>query len=172
MGFFKNLRAVFDPSVRAEALIETQMDCFKKYMKAYSDRDKNYWLAMTLKSRYPNRDERSYYIETSQFSVLPVVEAPVALGFYLIYKEGGVGAVDPRIEKYSKVIAPVWELMEENRFVGAWLAENPWTAVHQEWLYSALCNFEKSGAISRILSDLDIALNFDADRGCYPQWIK
>ncbi len=144
MGLLKNLRAIFDPSVRAEALIETQIDCFRKYMNAHPDRDKHAWLAMTLKSRYANLDEGLYYIETWQFSMLSVKDAPVALGIYLIHKEGPTSAI-PYSQKFLDMMGPIWELVNKKNFVSAWKKENPWTFQHQPWLVNVLKEAEEVG---------------------------
>jgi hypothetical protein len=144
MGFFKNLKAIFDPSIRAVALIETQVNSFRRYMNAYPDRDKHAWLAMTLKSRYPNLDESLYYTETWQFSMLSINDAPVALGIYLIHKEGPTSAI-PYSEKFLKMMVPVWELVNKKKFVGAWKKENHWTFDHQPWLVNILKQAEEVG---------------------------
>lgn len=144
MGFFKNLRAVFDPSVRADALIETQMYIFRKHMNAYPDMDKHTWLVMTLKTRYPNLNGRLYYTETWQLSMLSIEDAPFALGIYLIYKEGPQSAI-PYSEMYLKMISPVWELVNQKKFVDAWKKQNPWTFEHQPWLIDVLKRAEEVG---------------------------
>jgi hypothetical protein len=144
MGFFKNLRAIFDPSVRAEALIDIQIDSFRRYMNAYPDRDKHAWLAMTLKSRYTNLDESLYYTETWQFSMLSIKDAPVALGIYLIHKEGPTSAI-PYSQKFLDMIGPIWELVNKKNFVSAWKKENPWTFKNQAWLVNALKQAEEVG---------------------------
>ncbi len=144
MGLFKNLRAIFDPSVRAEALIETQVNMFRQYMKAFPDRDKHAWLAMTLKSRYPSFDEKYYYNETWQFSMLSIQDAPMALGIYLIYKEGPTSAI-PYWNKFLEMVVPVWELFNKKEFVIAWKKENPWTFKNQPWLLNVLKKSEELG---------------------------
>jgi hypothetical protein len=144
MGFLKNLRAIFYPSVRGEALIEHEVDMFHVYLKRYPDRDKHAWLAMCLKLRYSSLDEKLCYIETWQFSVLSIKDAPVALGIYLIYKEGPQSAI-PYSEMYLKMISPVWELVNQKIFVDAWKKQNPWTFEHQPWLIDVLKRAEEVG---------------------------
>jgi hypothetical protein len=144
MGFFKNLRAIFDPSVRAEALIETQVNSFHTYLKRYPDRDKHAWLAMTLRLRYSNLDESLYYTETWQFSMLSIKNAPIALGIYLIYKEGPTSA-KPYTGVFLEMMVPVWELVNKKEFVSAWKKENPWTYKNQPWLLNVLKQAEEVG---------------------------
>ncbi len=144
MGLIKNLRAVFDPSVRGEALIETQVNSFHTFLKRYPDQDKHAWLAMTLRSRYPNWDEKLCYTETWQFSVLSIKNAPVALGIYLIYKEGPTSA-NPYLEKFLQMMSSVWELVNKKNFVPVWKNENPWTFRNQAWLINVLKQAEEAG---------------------------
>lgn len=144
MGFFKNLGAIFDPNSRAEALIETQVDVFHRYLKAHPERDKHAWLAMTLKLRYPNFDESLYYTETWQFSILSIRDAPIALGIYLIYKEGPKSAI-PYTEKFLNIMGPAWELVNKKNFVSTWKKENPWTFQNQPWLVNVLEQAEEAG---------------------------
>jgi hypothetical protein len=118
-SLFKNLRAIFDLSVRAEALIDTQINSFRRNMNIYPNRDKHYWLATTLKSRFPNLGESLYYTETWQFPMLSIKEAPVALEIYLIYKEWPTSAI-PYSQRFLDMMDPIWELVNKKNFVSAW----------------------------------------------------
>jgi hypothetical protein len=113
-------------------------------MKAYPDRDKHAWLAMTLKSRYPNLDEKFYYNETWQFSMLSIQDAPMALGIYLIYKEGPTSAI-PYRKKFLEMMVFIWELFNKREFVSAWKKENPWTFKNQPWFVNVIEQAEELG---------------------------
>lgn len=69
-------------------------------------------------------------------------DAPVALGIYLIHKEGLTSPI-PYSEHFLKMMVPVWELVNEKKFVSAWKKENPWTFDHQPWLLNVLKKAEE-----------------------------
>ena len=61
-----------------------------------------------------------------------------------IYKEGPESAM-PYSEKFSKMLAPVWELVKKKNLVSTWKKENPWTFRNQPWLVAAFKHAEEVG---------------------------
>jgi hypothetical protein len=128
MGFLKNLKAIFDPDSRAEALIETQIEAFNRFKRNYPDRDRHSWLAMALKSRpgYGGREELFYYEWTALIAISNDEDAPIQLGIALCIEEGGVDVKIP--SHYAEKFTLVSFLTEKD--IHRWRSENPWTATH------------------------------------------
>lgn len=89
MGFWKNIKGILDPQARAEAIVETQISCFKMCMGRYPERDPNAWLAETLRMRpgWMGRAEVTYYTETAVFSLAPKNQIPLVLGLFILFKQ-------------------------------------------------------------------------------------
>lgn len=134
MGFWKNVKGIWDSKARAESVIETQVQSFAAFRLHYPDRDPNAWLALTLQARqlhplWRGKPDFWYYTETALFSVLSVEEAPVALGLYILWKEEpGLGVQYEEV--YRRIMAPVFALKQAGTFTQRWRQVNPWTATH------------------------------------------
>jgi hypothetical protein len=128
MGFLKNIRAIFDPDSRAEAIIETQIEVFNRQRRRYPDRDRHAWLAMTLKSRlgYGGKEDLFYYEWTAVIALSREEDDPIQLGIFLVMEEGGVNAKIP--SRYAEKFKLINYLKEEDLRLGR--SENPWTATH------------------------------------------
>lgn len=131
MGFWKNIKVVWDPRARAESVIDTQITCFKRIMAGYPERDPNAWLALTLRARigWGGLPEFAYYTETALLSLAPLGRAPLALGLYIIHKEEpALAAVYS--DKFEEIMVPIFELAEMGKIDERWRSVNPWTARH------------------------------------------
>src|SRR5260370_29028366 len=130
MGFFwKNFKGICDPKARAESLIETIVLCFKVYMHDHPERDPNAWLAAAFQSRpgMGSPEEVNNYVSTAFFSVLPIEQAPIALGLYILCKEEPAMAARYG-DAFNRIMAPVFALQQAARFVLRCREVHPWTA--------------------------------------------
>ncbi|MFQ5881450.1 MAG: hypothetical protein ACE5I9_03095 [Candidatus Methylomirabilales bacterium] len=133
MGFWKNIKGIWDPQARAESAIDTQISCFKIVMHRYPERDPNAWLALTLRERPTWRarglPEFTYYTETALFSLLPRTQMPLALGLFILFKEEpALAAVYS--DRFEQIMAPIFALAKTGQTEEHWRSVNPWTAKH------------------------------------------
>jgi hypothetical protein len=143
MGVWKNITGIWNPDVRAENIIDTQVACFTRYMQRYPERDPNAWLASTLKTRprWQGAEELTYYIETALFSLVPITEAPRVLGMYIVYKEGPASAV-PFVEEYQRIMQPIHDMVGTPKLETFWRSVNPWTLAHFPSVGAGLRNYQ------------------------------
>jgi len=143
MGFWKNISGIWNPDVRAENVIDTQVACFTRCMQRYPERDPNAWLASTLKARptWQGAEELIYYTETALFSLAPIAEAPRVLGMYIVYKEGPASAV-PLVEEYQQIMQPIYDIVGTPKLETFWRSVNPWTAAHFPSVAAGLRNYQ------------------------------
>lgn len=130
MGLWKNIKAIWDPRARAQSIIQLQVRCFATNKTRYPERDPNAWLALTLQARTLHSRQVAdflYYSETALYSLASDVEAPVALGIYIIHKEEP--ALAERYESlFERIMSPIFELVGTEEIVARWQLVNPWTA--------------------------------------------
>ena len=131
MAFWKIVKGIWDPQARAESIIETQVCIYNQIRAQHPERDRNAWLALTLRGRpgWMGRDEMFYYTETALFSLAPPTQAPIALGLYLLHKEAPILA-PAYAPLFDRIMQPIFELAAKGGLEERWRNTNPWTAGH------------------------------------------
>ena len=133
MGFWRNIKGIWNPQARAKGYLEAQVQSYAVAKRLLPERDPNAWLARALMSRmgWGGRPEWVYHSETALFSLAPGMDAPGALGFFVMYKEEPALAAQYS-EQFKRIVGPIFErkLASPKQFLQEWEAANPWTAAH------------------------------------------
>lgn len=131
MGFWTNIRGIWNPQARAKGYLEAQVKAYAMAKRLFPDRDPNAWLAHALRSRmgWGGRPEWLYHSDTAFLSLAPDIEAPVAMGFFVMFKEEPALAAHYE-EQFEKTMGPIYAMYEASPelFAQEWESINPWTA--------------------------------------------
>ena len=160
MGLWAQVKSLWAPRATIEATIETQIKCFQWEQMRNPDRDPNAWLAASLSKRlgYMHKAEAVYYLRTALYSVAPGLQAPTALGMWLLSREEpDLGATCE--QALSRIMYPIMKLAVTCQLGTRWQEVNPWTAKQYPWIAEGV----KSGTTPEGMARYEQAMGQEVD---------
>jgi hypothetical protein len=130
MGFFTNVRGIWDPEARITATIDSQRKTFQNARSNYPGRDVNAWLALTLMARRgawtSDWDVETYHLATVKWSLLSETDRIKGLAYFILQKEDPNSY--PLVTAENERILSILGQSSPEDASSRWLQQNPWTA--------------------------------------------
>lgn len=139
MGFWRNIRGIFNTKLVGEEIIDTQIQMYEQYKRSNPHLEEHGLLANVWFSRRKalerfsgqKTDDQTLmllaFTETHLFSVLDHPNSIRALGLYMVYKERpDIIEKHPEFEaEYGRLIEPVLRAEQDGTFLEWYKRKNP-----------------------------------------------